>query len=96
MTLLPELVRVLGVVALAAAGYAGYELAFRPASWRRWPGVAARVWIVVLLGTFGVDETFFGQNALLAAGYLLGIPLLPLQVGVVLSLALALWAWTDE
>lgn len=96
MATLPELVRVLGVVALLAAGYAGYELIFTARPWHNWVAVAARAWIVVLLGTFGVDETFFGQNALLAAGYLLALPLLPLQVGVVASLVLAAWAWTDE
>jgi hypothetical protein len=93
--LLPILIRLFGYVALGAALYAAYELAFRPWVWRHRIGVIARAWVVVLPGTVGIDEVLFGQNALLAAGYFFTLPLVPLQVAVVVSLLVAMWAWFE-
>ncbi len=88
---------ILGVLALLAGIYAGYDLLFGVRDWRQAvPGVIARGWICVLLATVGVDQVFFGQNALLQVGYILAIPLLAVQVGVVLSLVVASYLWSGS
>lgn len=93
---LPSLTRLFSYLALVGALYAGYELLIGTSVWRRWSALAARVWILLLLGTVGVDEVFFRQNALLTAGYLLGLPLFPFQVAIVASLVVATWVWIES
>ncbi|HVC33409.1 MAG TPA: hypothetical protein VNL16_07860 [Chloroflexota bacterium] len=86
---------VLGVAALVGGVYAGYDLLFGVPSWKAAAArVIARVWVCVLLVTVGVDQIVFGQNAVLQVGYLLGLPLLAVQIGFILSLVVALYGWS--
>lgn len=96
MDLVPLFSRLASYVALAAALYAAYELVMPAPAGQRWAGVVARIWICLLLGSVGIDEIIFGQNALLVAGYLLGVPLFPLQIGVAISIVAATWAWIES
>ncbi len=87
---------ILGVAALIGAIYAGYDLVFGVRDWGQMlPGVIARGWICALFATVGVDQVVFSQNALLQLGYLLGLPLLAVQIGVVLSLLVAGYLWSS-
>jgi hypothetical protein len=76
---------------------AGYDLLFgaadAPRGRRAIPGLLARVWILVLLTTVGIDALLFGQNAVLQLTYLLALPLLPVQLGFLVSLLLASYFW---
>jgi hypothetical protein len=87
---------ILAIAALLGAIYAAYDLVFGVHDWgQALPGVIARGWICALLATVGVDQVVFGQNALLQLGYLLGLPLLAVQIGVVLSLLVAGYLWSS-
>ena len=88
---------ILGVVALLAGLYAGYDLLFATRHWNRdLAGVVARAWVFVLLVTIGLDQMLFGQNAVLQIGYVFGLPLLAVQIGFVISLLVATFIWSGR
>jgi len=88
---------IVSIVALLGGLLAGYELLFLPDVWSKNAiGFVARGWVFVILTTIGVDELIFGQNAVLQVGYLLGLQLLPLQIGFVVSLVVAIYFWTGR
>ena len=85
---------VFGVIALVGGLLASYDLLFGVQDWRATvSAIIARCWICVLLTTIGIDETFFGQNAVLQVGYLFGLPLLAMQIGFLASLVIAGYLW---
>jgi len=88
---------IVSLVALLGGVLAGYELLFLPGTWFKDPiGSIARGWVFVILTTIGIDELVFGQNAILQVGYVLGLPLLPLQIGFVVSLLVAIYFWSGR
>lgn len=91
-----NLQEILAVAAMLGSLYAGYDLLFGVKTWKHAvPGVIARGWICVLLATVGIDQIVFGQNAVLLVGYLLGLPLLAIQAGFILSLLVASYLWSS-
>lgn len=85
---------VVSVLALLGGLFAGYELLFSTSAWsKNVVGTIARGWVFVILTTVGIDELAFGQNAILQVGYVLGLPLLPLQLGFAVSLLAAIYLW---
>ena len=88
---------ILGVIALLGGFYAGYDLLFGVENWRKAvPSVIARSWVCALLAMIGIDQVFFGQNAVLQIGFLLGLPLLAIQIGFIVSLGIAVYLWSSE
>lgn len=90
-----SLSEVVGTIALLGGLYAGYDLVFGVKDWRSAVrGVVARCYLFALLTTVGIDAVLFSQNAVLQLGYILGLPLLAVQVGFVLSLLVASYFWS--
>jgi hypothetical protein len=86
-----------GGIALLVGLYAGYDLVFGVKDWRNaLHGVVARCYLFALLTTVGIDAIFFNQNAILQFGYILGLPLLAVQVGFVLTLLVASYFWSGS
>lgn len=87
---------ILQVLALGAALFALYELVVEP-DWRLRIGhTVARVWVVFLCGLVGISGLFLGQNAVLTIADRLAAPLAVVQVAFVVSLVVAVAAWTHD
>jgi hypothetical protein len=85
----------IGVLSIGGGMYAAYDFLFGPrrTAKSRASDVAGGI-IFVILMTIGIDEVFFGQNAVLQVGYILQLPLLAVQIGFIAALLLASYAWT--